>query len=366
MSTTNFMAYITLHKDKLQHNFQYLQKLFAANHIEWAIVTKLLCGNSLFLREVIRLGLQELCDSRISNLKKIKQIAAEEGRQVQTVYIKPPAKKSIKSLVQYADVSFNTEYATMKLLSDEARRQGKIHKVVIMIELGDLREGVMGEQLIDFYRSVFELPNLEITGIGANLNCLHGVMPSEDKLIQLSLYKQLIEANFDQKIPWVSGGTSVVLPLLLKRRLPKGTNHFRIGETLYFGVNLFSGKTIKGMKADVLKFDAQIIEMQEKPRVPIGQLEENPSGDVFEVDESDYGKTSYRAILDVGLLDINPDYLRPIDNHLSISGASSDMIVIDVGNTRRNYKVGDFISFKLKYMGALSLLNSNYIEKVVV
>lgn len=360
------MAFITLHKEKLQHNFNYLDTLFKKNGIEWAIVTKLLCGSPKFLREVIRLGLPELCDSRISNLKKIKELAAEEGQEVQTVYIKPPAKKSIKSLVRYADVSFNTEYDTMKLLSDEAQRQGKTHKVVIMIELGDLREGVMGEQLIDFYRSVFQLPNLEITGIGANLNCLYGVMPSEDKLIQLSLYKQLIEASFDRKIPWVSGGTSVVLPLLLKRRLPKGTNHFRIGESLYFGANLFTGKTIKGMKADVLKFDAQIIEMQEKPRVPIGQLEENPSGESFQVDESDYGKTSYRAILDVGLLDINPDYLIPTDKHLTISGASSDMIVIDMGETRRNYKVGDFISFKLKYMGALSLLNSNYIEKVVV
>lgn len=366
MLSTSNMAYITLYQDKLQHNFDFLNTLFKSNDIEWAIVTKLLCGSPKFLREVIRLGLPELCDSRISNLKKIKEIAAEEGQDVQTVYIKPPAKKSIRSLVRYADVSFNTEFETMKLLSEEAQRQGKTHKVVIMIELGDLREGVMGEQLIDFYRSVFQLPNLEITGIGANLNCLYGVMPSEDKLIQLILYKQLIEATFDRQIPWVSGGTSVVLPLLLKQRLPKGTNHFRIGESLYFGINLISGKTIKGMKADVLKFDAQIIEMQEKPKVPIGQLEENPSGETFKVNESDYGKTSYRAILDVGLLDINPDYLIPTDKHLAISGASSDMIVIDMGDTRRNYNVGDFITFKLKYMGALSLLNSNYIEKVVV
>lgn len=359
------MAYVKLYREKLQHNFQFLDELFRKNNIEWAIVTKLLCGTKAYLKEVIDLGLPEICDSRISNLKRIKEMAVEMEREVQTVYIKPPARKAIPSVIRYADVSFNTEFETMRLLSEEAQRQNKTHKIIIMIELGDLREGVMGDYLLDFYESVFKLPNLKITGIGSNLNCLYGVMPSEDKLVQLSLYKQLIEAKFNQKIPWVTGGTTVVLPLLLKKRLPKGINHFRIGEGLYFGINLFTGKTIPGMKADVMKLYAQIIELQEKPKVPMGILDENPSGDTYEIDEADYGKTSYRAILDVGLLDISTDYLEPDDGEVSITGASSDMLVLELGDNLKGYKVGDYISFHLKYMGALSLLNSHYIEKIV-
>jgi predicted amino acid racemase len=103
--------------------------------------------------------------------------------------------------VHYADVSFNTEIDTIKMLSAEAQKQNKTHKIIIMIEMGDLREGVMGEELIEFYGHILSLPNIQIRGIGTNLNCLSGIMPTQDKLIQLSLYKQLIEAKFNIEIP---------------------------------------------------------------------------------------------------------------------------------------------------------------------
>lgn len=356
------MAYLTLDRKKLRHNYKFLDDLFKSQSIAWATVSKLLCGNEVYLKELIDCGTEEICDSRISNLAKIKELAPE----VQTVYIKPPAISHIEEIVQYADASFNTEFETIKTLSDEAVKQKKTHKIIIMIELGDLREGIMGDHLIDFYEKIFELPNIKISGIGSNLNCLHGVMPSEDKLIQLSLYEQLIEAKFGRKIDWVTGGTSVVIPLLMRKQLPEGINHFRVGETLFFGADLFADEVIEGMHDDVLKVYAEIIEITEKPRVPIGVLETNPSGETYEINEEDYGKTSQRAIIDIGLLDISPDFLIAEDGKLDISGASSDMLILDLEDTKKEYKVGDFIPFKLKYMGALRLLNSNYIDKEVI
>lgn len=357
-----YMACLTLYKDKLAHNFQYLKNLFDENEMSWGVVSKLLCGNKKYLELLISLGIHEIHDSRISNLKTIKEI----NPQVQTVYIKPAAKRMIPKIVKYADVSMNTEYFTMKLLSEEAARQGKIHKVIIMIETGDLREGIMGENLVQFYDKVFELPNLEIIGIGTNLNCLHGVMPSQDKLIQLCLYKQIIELKYNVKIPWISGGTSVTIPLIQNKQIPKGVNHFRIGETLFFGANLFEENTIEGMHDDVFMLSAEIIEISEKPMVPIGTLAANPQGDIVEIDESLYGKTTFRAIIDVGLLDIDPKYLITTSEHdFEIVGASSDMLVLNLGENTNKYTVGDQLSFKLKYMGALALLNSNYIEKKI-
>ncbi len=356
------MAYVKLYRDRLRENYEYLDAHFRRHNKEWAVVTKLLCGNEDYLKEVLDLGTAEVCDSRISNLKKIKEMRPE----VQTVFIKPPGKRNIRRVVKYADVSFNSESEIIRLLNEEAGRQGKVHKVVIMIELGDLREGIMGEHLIDFYASIFELPNIEVVAIGSNLNCLHGVMPSQDKMIQLSLYKQLIEAKFDKKIPYVTGGTSVVLPLLDQGQIPASVNHFRIGETLYFGNDLFAEAPIEGMHQDVLELYSEIIEVTEKPIIPIGTIAANPSGDVFEVDEKDFGKTSYRAIIDVGLLDISPDYLECENEDVKIVNASSDMLVVDLGKNEANHEIGDLLTFRLKYMGALSLLNSDYIEKVVV
>ena len=356
------MAYIELYSEKLSHNLNFLDYLFSIHEKDWGVVTKMLCGNKDFLKELLSMGVNEVHDSRISNLKTIKSIKPN----VQTVYIKPPAKRVIKSLIKFADVSFNTEFETIKLISDEAERQGKIHKIIIMVEMGDLREGVLGDELIDFYADIFKLPNIEVIGLGTNLNCLSGVMPSHDKLIQLSLYKQLIEIKFKKKIKWVTAGSSITMPLLLKKMVPAGNNHFRIGETLYFGNNLVTGKTIKGMKSDVFKLFAQIIELNDKPKVPIGELGTNVAGESLEFDDKDLGKTSFRAIIDLGLLDIELKNITPFDKTIEFAGASSDMIVMDLGQNKRKYKVGDFISFRLNYMGALSILNSNYIDKKVI
>lgn len=355
------MAFLKLYRNRLEHNFAHLKDLFEANHIEWGVVSKLLCGNRLFIQELLKLGVRELHDTRISNLKVIKAL----DPSVQTVYIKPPAKRSISNVVRYADVSFNTDGYTIQLLNEESRKQGKKHKIIIMVEMGDLREGVMGDQLVDFYEKILELTHIEIIGIGTNLNCLNGIMPNQDKLIQLCLYKQLIEAKLKCSIPWVSGGTSVTLSLLKQKQIPQGVNHFRIGEVLFFGNDLFTGEPFEGMKTDVFTLFAEIIELYEKPKVPHGEQMENVAGHIPSWDKEDYGKTAYRAILDVGLLDIHPQYLLPDHPDVKIIEASSDMLVIDLGDNESGFKTGDLVSFQLRYMGALGLLNSNYIEKVV-
>ncbi|WP_121667914.1 alanine racemase [Mesonia aquimarina] len=357
------MAYVTLNKSSLKYNYEYLQNLFQQNNMEWAPVLKMLCGNETYLDFVLSLGDEQICDARLANLKTIKKIAPTK----ETIYIKPPAKDSIEDIVKFADISFNTEYLTIKWLSEEASKQKKTHRIIIMIELGDLREGIMGESLIDFYKKVFELPNIEVAGIGANLNCLNGVMPSKDKLIQLSLYQQLIEAKFGKKIKGVSGGSSVMVPLLMKGQIPKGVNHFRIGETLFLGTDLFENKTIPDMKDDVFMLHSEIIEITEKPVVPYGNMENNPSGEKTKINENDYGNTQKRAILDIGLLDISKvDFLIPTEKDLKFIGASSDMLVLDVSKTNKDHKVGDVVSFKMSYMGALRVMNSKYIKKELI
>jgi len=355
------MAYVKLYRSELRHNYEYLDKLFKNNGIKWGITTKLLCGNRDFINEVTDLGVGEVHDSRISNLEVVKNIDPDTV----TIYIKPPPKDTIPDLIKYADISLNTELSTMHELSEEAVRQDKVHKVIIMIEMGDLREGVMRDDLVDFYEKVFRLPGLEVVGLGTNLNCLHGVMPDGDKLIQLALYKQIIELRFKKKIPLVSGGTTVTIPLLLNNQLPDGINHFRIGEALFFGKDLFSDGVIEGMSDQVLELYTQIIEISEKPMVPTGDLGVNPQGKTAEINEEDRGKTAYRAIVDIGTLDIQPNYLIPVNDSITISDASSDMLVLDVGGNPKGYKVGDMIRFKLKYMGALGLMSSDYIEKKV-
>ena len=356
------MAYIVLNKSKLKSNFEFLNKLFREKDIKWAVVSKILCGNKEYLEELLSYDITQICDSRIVNLKMVKQI----NPNVETIFIRPPAKRAVKKVVQFADISMNTEIETIKLLSEEAQIQNKVHKIIIMIELGELREGVMRDDLIDFYSKVFNLKNIEVVGIGANLSCLYGVLPNHDKLIQLCLYKQLIELKFNKKITYISGGSSVTIPLIFQKLLPKGINHFRVGETLFLGTDVYNDKVLKNFNTDVFVLYSEIIELIEKPKVPMGEMGTNAEGHSVTFDETKIGKTSYRAIIDLGLLDVDINHIFPKDKNISIVGSSSDMIVIDLSRNTKKYQVGDLLEFKLDYIGILRVLNSKYIEKRII
>lgn len=356
------MAYITFDIDKLRYNYNYLDKLFNKGKIEWSVVTKLLCGNKDYLNELYKMGVQQMCDSRISNLKSIKSIHSD----ITTIYIRPPANYNVSNVVKYADISLNTEEKTIRLLSEEARRQNKIHKIIIMMELGELREGVLGEKLIEMYEKVYSLKNIEIIGLGVNLSCLYGILPSKEKLIQLIHYQKLIKKKFKKKLKYLSGGTSVTIHLIWDKTLPKGINHFRVGETLFFGTDVYESKEADFLQHNLFKLYAQIIEISEKPMQPEGEFGTNLEGKTFQLDETLFGITSKRALVDVGLLDVAAEHIIPIDENISIVGATSDILVLDLGNNSQSYKVGDFIEFKLNYYSTLKLLNSKYIEKRVI
>lgn len=356
------MAYITLNTLKLKYNYEYINKLFTKNNIEWSVVSKLLCGNEELLQVLLDLGIKQVCDSRISNLKVLKKLK----NNVETIYIKPPAKNNIKNIIKYADISLNTESKTIQLLSEEAKRQNKIHKIIIMVELGELREGVTEEKLISVYNKARQMDNIEVIGIGGNLSCLYGVLPDLKKLNQLIKYKTILQSKFEEKIKYVSGGSSVTIHLLMEKTLPKEINHFRVGETLFFGTDVYNGVNLEELHNDILKLYSQIIEISEKPLEPEGNFGTNLEGDTYEVNEDLIGMKGVRAIIDVGLLDVDPQHLKPIDENINIVGATSDMIVVNLDNTEREYKVGDFIEFDLDYYSTLKLLNSKYINKIAV
>lgn len=356
------MAFINLDSGKLRHNFNYLNNFFKEQGIDWSVVTKILCGNRDYLSALMEMGISQYSDSRISNLRTIKSI----NSSVQTIYIKPPAKGVIKEVIKYADISMNTDFRTIEMLSHEAHKQGVTHKIIIMIDLGELREGVMREDFVDFYEQVFQMKNIEIIGLGTNLSCLYGVLPNSDKLIQLSLYKQLVEAKFNVSIPFISGGSSVTIPLVNQGLIPKGVNHFRVGETLFMGTDVYNNSRFEEMENDIFRLYAEIIELYEKPVIPSGDMGKNLEGETVTFDEKDYGRTTIRAIIDIGLLDIDMKHLDPTDTEIKYAGATSDMVVLDLGENSKSYKVGDLIEFTLDYMGIVRIMNSRYIEKRII
>lgn len=357
------MAIITIDTNKILENIKKLDSFLSGYGISWSLITKMACGNEPLLRKILCdpyiKNLHSVGDARLSNIKMVKKINPD----IKTIYIKPPALVQIKNVVTYSDVSLNSSFTTIKEINKASEALGKIHQVIVMIEMGELREGILRNNVLSFYEKILNLSNVEVIGLGTNLGCMYGIEPTYDKLIQLSLYKLLLEEKFGKKLPLISGGSSITLPLISKR-LPKSLNHLRIGETAFHGVSLEDGKRFRNLSTHAFNFSAEIIELEKKESVPDGTIGDAGIGHTAEFDQND-NKTSYRAIVDFGSIDVDTEDLTLRDKNIEFIGTTSDMTVYDLGDNKKNYKVGDRIHFLPNYMAAARLLNSKYITKEI-
>ncbi len=362
------MAELHISSDKIIHNIETLNAFLEKWDIQWSLVVKILSGHKNFLdlllfHPIVK-RLHSVADSRLMGLKKVKEINPD----IVTMFVRPPVIDNIKNTVRYADISLNSSIKTIEALDIEAGIQGKIHRVIIMIELGELREGIMRENIIEFYQRVFNLKNIRIEGIGTNLGCMYGVQPTYDKLLQLSLYKQLIEAKFNTHFPLISGGSSITLPLVGKPSMPKDVNHLRIGETVFMGTSPFDNKRFKNLHTDAFEYLCNVIELEIKDSAPDGVLSEGNIGHT--APNASTPNKNYRAILDFGILDVDVHELKAKNPRVKFVGTTSDMSVYDFGSASNSkkckYKVGDKVHFIPSYMAVARLMNSKYITKKIL
>ena len=365
------MAELIIETEKIKNNIKLLSKYFNERGIHWSLITKVFSGDPEFLKNILTDdvidGINSVGDSRLTSLKNLKAV----NPSMRTIYIKPPAQVYVDEVIEYADISLNTSYSTIEALNNAAKNAGKMHQIIIMIELGELREGVKRDDIMTFYEKVFQLSNIGVIGIGSNLGCMYGVEPTYDKLLQLSLFKELIASKFNRNLEFVSGGTSITLPLLDRGIVPKDINHYRIGEAAFFGKSPLDGARFKELYTDTFEFNANIIELEEKRIVPEGIISDANVGHAASFSENDIGATAEKAILDFGLLDVDKADIEAVDEELDFVGVTSDMLVVDIGTNRTNsgrkkYKTGQKIKFVPNYMAVARLLNSKFIDKVFV
>ncbi len=365
------MAELVIQTEKIRNNIKYLSEYFDEHNIQWSLVTKVFSGDKEFLKNILTDDVIErinsVGDSRLTSLKNLREVNPE----MRTIYIKPPAKMYADEVVRYADISLNSSFSTIQALDVSARKQGKVHEIIVMIELGELREGINRGDIMDFYEKIFDLENIEVIGIGSNLGCMYGVEPDYHKLLPLSLYRELISVRFNKQLKFISGGSSITLPLVENGSIPKEINHFRVGEAAFFGVSPMDNKRFRGLSTNTFEFVANIIELEEKDLVPEGSIGDGNPGLATNFSDDDIGETSIKAILDFGMLDVDKNDIEPLDESISFVGVTSDMLVVDLGTNKtklghKKYSIGDKIGFRPNYMGVARLLNSKFIDKKFV
>jgi predicted amino acid racemase len=282
--------------------------------------------------------------------------------------IRLPMLGEVDEAVRLAEISLNSELSTLRALNSAAARQGKRHKVILMADLGDLREGFWDRgALIEAARIVEgELGHLYLAGVGTNLGCYGSIFPTVEKMNELADCAEAIEARIGRRLDIVSGGGSTSLPRIFDRDMPERINQLRVGEAIVNATDLrdLFGYDMSFMHQDVFVLQAEVIEVKDKPSYPVGEILFDACG--MKQEYADRG-VRRRALLALGRIDYAfPDRIYPRDAGVRVIGASGDHTILDIADAEREIRVGDVLEFTLCYTSTAFASHSPNVKIAIV
>ncbi len=337
---------------QIRDNARMLSELYGQKGISIMGVSKAVLGEPSIVKAMINGGVEFIADSRIENIEKMKAA----GISTQFVLLRTPLSQA-ESVVRSADISLNTELDTLKKLSYYAKACNKNHQVIVMVELGDLREGVLPIDLSEFIRQTISLSHIKIVGIGCNLACYGGVKPADKNMHELSKLSDIIEKKFHLGLTIISGGNSANYEWYKSTKDVGKINNLRLGESILLGLETVNRKTIPGLHTGAFQLVAEVIESKKKPSLPFGEIGQDAFGNVPVFQDQGIHQ---RVIVALGKQDILVSGLKS-NNRVEILGSSSDHIILNSKN--KNLQVGDEVSFNLDYGCLLSAMTSPFIKK---
>lgn len=352
-------TYIEINLKKVEENSNRIIEKCKPMGIDVLGVTKGFTAIPKIVEAMVKGGIISLADSRLENIKMLR----DKGFNQNMTLLRIPRLSGVEEVVEYTDCSVNSELTVIRGLSEAALTRGKIHDVVLMVDVGDLREGVLPEDALDMARNVAVLKGVKLRGIGTNMGCYGGVLPTLHNLNLLMDIAEEIEKAVGMKLELISGGGTSSLELVENGTMPKGINQLRIGEALLLGTNTTRRHIISWLHQDAFLARTEVIELKVKPSKPIGETGHDAFGNVPAIVDKGLRK---RAIVALGKQDVNFDGLIPLDPGMHVLGGSSDHMIIDVTDMDKDIKVGDQLTFKLNYQGLLFLCNSRYVKKVYI
>ena len=348
----------------IRSNAIIVRKLCLLHGIEPVAVIKGFNGLDEINRVIVEAGFTALASSRLAHLKQVK----ERGYPVKTLALRIPMLSELAELVEYADISLGSEIDTFARLNDEARRQHKVHRVILMRDLGDLREGIIdSQQFIDIACEIEgRFSNLYLYGVGTNLGCYGSIIPSTKNMSQLVDDALTLEKAIGRTLDVISGGGGNSIPLLLDAGLPDRINNLRIGSALLLRSEIpgLPQDALLELSDETLILRAEIIEIGNKPTYPIGDMGTNCFGSRPRFKNKGVRR---RALLAVGAFDYcDCKKLIPCDKNVKVLGCSSDHTIIDIQDSNCDYQLGDSIAFHLLYQSMLFATANPHIHKRVV
>ena len=355
---------LNIDHEKLRENMKTVVSWCSEAGIDVAGVFKVTSGLASAALDYEACGAKWIASSRLEQLARAK----EAGVGIPMMMIRVPMISELDDMVKVCEYSLQSEFSTLKALDEAAIRAGKIHNVILMADLGDLREGFWDlEELVDVAKYTEEvLTGLNLAGIGTNLGCYGSVIPTGKKMQQLAEYAEAVEAAIGRPLEIVSGGATSSLMPVFDGKMPSKINMLRIGGAAFVGAleetcRIYGRKELKVLHDDAITLEAEVIEVRTKPTHPVGELGVNAFGKKAKY--RDRGDRR-RALLAVGGADFGEiDDLLPQLPGSEVIGCSGDHTILDIEDCDRIIKVGDVIRFKLHYSAILRLSSSENVAK---
>lgn len=350
--------------EKIRHNTEVVVENCRKQGISVAGVVKGFTALPEIARVMHEAGCSQIATSRLSQIKSLR----ESGLDAEYLLIRIPMISEIPEVAELADISLQSEVSVMRELNEECRKQGKTHKVIIMADIGDLREGFWNEEeLLDACEiAEKELENILLLGIGTQLACISGIKATPEKMNELILLAGKVEERIGRKLEIVSGGSTFAYSLVLDGTMPEGITHLRVGEEISLAYDL--GNMWEMDRRDMCQgsavIEAEIIEIKDKPTKPDGEPFVDGFGNlpVFE----DRGMIR-RAIAGIGKIDIlSHENLIPLEEGVRTIAESSDHLILDVTECSRDLKPGDIVRFQAIYPALLAASASEDVEKIFI
>ena len=349
--------------DDLAHNTRTLADRLGRRGIAVCAVTKATLGSPTIARVLLEAGAATLGESRIENIESLRR----GGIDAEIMMIRGPMLSQVDRVVEHASVSLNSELVVVEALSAAAVRRNSRHRVVLMVELGDLREGVMPADVPAFVDRVAAMAGVELVGVGTNLACQNGVVPDRTNMAELASVAAIVEGRTGTKLQIVSGGNSANLDWALDPDQHMGAvNHLRLGESILLGREPTQRRPIDGLRTDAFTLVAEVIESKKKPRQPWGvQGQAAFTSDPIEpaaASGSSTGECSgvRRVLVAVGRQDVDPAGLTPPAG-LRLVGASSDHLILE-STSLRPPPIGAELRFGLDYAALVRASTSPFVE----
>ena len=339
---------IVIDRDKLRNNCTQIVKHCEARGIAVAGVIKGAGG----LPEIARLyrscGAAQLATSRLEQM----ELWRREGIPGPYMLLRVPGLSELPEVARLADYSLQSDATTLNALNSVCAEQGVTHRVIIMADLGDLREGFWDKtEMVEVCCHVEQgLDHLHLAGVGVNLGCYGAVKPTPENMEQLVDIARAVEARIGRRLEIVSGGATSSYTLVHWGTMPQGINHLRIGETALLAKDLQVDWGISDMDyllRGTMRLEAEIIELRKKPTHPVGETVIDAFGNrpTF-VDRG----MRLRALAAFGRADVGQvETLLCREPGMTVIGGSSDHCILDVEDCPRALRVGDVVSFDLSY-----------------